>query len=84
MKTPTLKERLIFEAQQNVKTVEDQYNKGVITDGEKYTKIIDIWIHVTEEVAKAMLDDLADDQDGFNPIFVMADSINPSLFDFSA
>ncbi|MCP4711039.1 MAG: DNA-directed RNA polymerase subunit beta', partial [Planctomycetes bacterium] len=52
----------------------DQYNRGVITDGERYNKVIDTWTHTTSEVAEVMFERLGRSQDGFNPIFMMADS----------
>src|SRR5437660_1361670 len=65
--------------------IEDQYNKGLITDGERYNKVVDIWAEVTDRIADEMLRELGTqdvtDQDGkvrripsFNPIFMMADS----------
>lgn len=58
MQVPGRKAELIQEAQQEVGEVDDQYNNGVITNGERKNKVIDIWSKVTEEVAQAMFDDL--------------------------
>jgi DNA-directed RNA polymerase subunit beta' len=76
MKTPSSKAGLIDGARRQVFEVEQQYQDGVITNGERYNKIVDIWAHVTEEIADAMFSELErDEQHGhFNPIFMMADS----------
>jgi DNA-directed RNA polymerase subunit beta' len=76
MKTPSSKAELIEQARRQVFEVDQQYQDGVITNGERYNKIVDIWAHVTEEIADAMFRELeSDEQHGeFNPIFMMADS----------
>ncbi len=87
MKIPENKDELIEQARKEVIAVEKQYREGLITDGERYNKIIDIWAHVTEEVADEMFRVLeAEDRKvmreggngeggrGFNPIYIMADS----------
>ncbi|MFQ6111090.1 MAG: DNA-directed RNA polymerase subunit beta', partial [Nitrospinota bacterium] len=85
MKIPENKDELIEQARKEVIEVEKQYREGLITDGERYNKIIDIWAHVTEEVADEMFRVLeAEDRKvmreggnggrGFNPIYIMADS----------
>ncbi len=76
MKTPSSKSRLIEDARRQVIEVEQQYQDGVITNGERYNKVVDIWAHVTEEIADEMFRELEqDEQHGeFNPIFMMADS----------
>ena len=53
-----------------------QYQDGVITNGERYNKVVDIWAHVTEQIADQMFKELEDGEQGgeFNPIFMMADS----------
>ncbi len=48
--------------------------RGIITDGERYNKIIDIWTHVTGEVAEIMFHKLSLAENGFNPLFMMSDS----------
>ena len=50
------------------------YRAGVITEGERYNRVIDTWTRVTSEVEEVTFEGLAKDQDGFNPIFMMADS----------
>jgi len=74
MLIPDEKERMIKEAQKSVDEVNRQYRKGVITDGERYNKVIDVWTHTTNDVAEVMFNKLAEDRDGFNPVFMMADS----------
>jgi DNA-directed RNA polymerase subunit beta' len=71
---PEQKDVLVEEARDKVEQIQKHYEKGVITDGERYNKIIDTWTHTTSEVAKEMLVELSEDQQGFNPIFMMADS----------
>ena len=58
MQIPRKKQELIEQAQQEVAEVYDQYNNGIITNGERYNKVIDIWSKVTEEVAEAMFSEL--------------------------
>jgi DNA-directed RNA polymerase subunit beta' len=84
MQIPPDKERFIAEANTQVHEIEKQYQEGLITDGERYNKVIDIWATCTERVAGQMLDRLgahreAAQQEGhhapsFNPIYMMADS----------
>ncbi len=85
MKIPAKKEELLNAAYEEVKEIQKQYNEGLITDGERYNKVIDIWAQATEEIAEEMLrelgTDVIKDKDGnerkvpsFNSIFMMADS----------
>ena len=85
MQIPSDKERFIGAASEQVQEIEQQYQEGLITDGERYNKVIDIWAQATEQVAGQMLDrlgtDIVQDEDGqerhvpsFNPIYMMADS----------
>ena len=74
MKIPFRKKEFITEAWKDVEDIESQYKKGIITMGERYNKIIDLWTHVTDRVADAMLKELAEDKKGFNPVFMMVDS----------
>src|SRR5207249_8779740 len=79
MHIPTKKEELITKAQREVNEIEKQYAEGLITNGERYNKVIDIWAHVTEQVANEMMKELGAGGDAraeaaFNPIFMMADS----------
>jgi len=72
--TPPEKQVLIEQAQREVDTIQSQFLRGVITDGERYNKIIDIWTHVTGEVAEIMFGKLSRNEDGFNPLYMMSDS----------
>jgi DNA-directed RNA polymerase subunit beta' len=85
MLIPPRKEKFLDEANKEVQEVMEQYTDGLITDGERYNKVIDIWSQVTEKIADAMLKQLGTEevaaQDGkklrvssMNPIFMMADS----------
>jgi DNA-directed RNA polymerase subunit beta' len=85
MVIPAQKTTLLDRARESVREIEDQYNKGLITDGERYNKVVDIWAEVTDRIADEMLRELAtqtvSDERGqsftissFNPIFMMADS----------
>ncbi len=70
MIVPKEKEGVIKNAKQEVAKVEDQYRKGIITERERYNKIIDVWTHATESLSEAVLKGM----DPFNPVFIMADS----------
>src|ERR671923_257677 len=76
MHIPSSKERHITQAREQVNEVEQQYQDGVITNGERYNKVVDIWAHVTELISEEMFRELeAGEQGGeFNPIYMMADS----------
>ncbi len=74
MVIPESKREILEAADKEVEKITAQYRKGVITDGERYNKIIDVWTHANTDVAKVMFDRLREDQGGFNPIFMMADS----------
>jgi len=85
MKIPEGKEERIALSVEEVKEIQNQYTEGLITDGERYNKVIDIWAKCTEDIAQNMLSKLAVEtftsEDGktaqvssFNPIHMMADS----------
>ncbi|MCA9730489.1 MAG: DNA-directed RNA polymerase subunit beta' [Deferribacteres bacterium] len=74
VKIPAEKVQLLEEATARVESIQKQYENGIITDGERYNKIIDIWTHVTSDIAEKLFQHLEFDQDGFNPIYMMADS----------
>src|SRR5213080_3134639 len=76
MHIPSSKERHIASAREQVNEVEQQYQDGVITNGERYNKVVDIWAHVTELIAEEMFRELEGGEQGgeFNPIYMMADS----------
>jgi len=76
MHIPSSKERHITQAREQVNEVEQQYQDGVITNGERYNKVVDIWAHTTELIAEEMFRELEGGEQGgeFNPIYMMADS----------
>ena len=79
MHIPTKKEALLGRAHKDVSEVERQYGEGLITNGERYNKVIDIWAHVSERIANEMMQEIQagggqGPQDTLNPIFMMADS----------
>ena len=85
MVVPEEKQDILKQAEKEVREIEDQYNSGLVTRGEHYNKVVDIWSHTNELVAKAMMDKLGNEmvkdengewveQQSFNSIFMMADS----------
>jgi len=71
---PDKKEDLIEEARKKVTKIQKRYERGVITNGERYNQVIDTWTQVTSEVGRVMFENLSVSQDGFNPVYMMADS----------
>jgi DNA-directed RNA polymerase subunit beta' len=73
---PPAKEKLIKEAQDKVKEYEQQYLDGLITQGEKYNKVVDVWSNCTEKVADEMMKAIKTPKKGepINPVWMMADS----------
>ncbi len=85
MVVPENKQEILEVAESEVKEIQDQYGSGLVTDGERYNKVVDIWSRTNEQVAKAMMDKLGTDtvkdargkdvkQESFNSIYMMADS----------
>src|SRR6516164_1206874 len=89
MKIPPRKQEFLDYARKEVAEIENQYLEGLITDGERYNKVIDIWAEVTEKVAGEMMQQISQEevsgeagngkkesrkQPSFNPIYIMADS----------
>jgi len=85
MVVPDEKPGILAEAEAEVKNFQEQYTSGLITNGERYNKVVDIWSHTNDRVAKAMMDKLGSEevvnakgeterQKSFNSIFMMADS----------
>ncbi len=85
MAIPADKEAILARAEQEVKDIENQFNSGLVTNGERYNKVVDIWSHTNDQVAKAMMEELGTDvvkdakgkkvkQKSMNSIFMMADS----------
>ena len=83
---PKRKVELLEQAQKDVQEIEEQYTEGLITDGERYNKVVDIWAQVSEQIAEEMMSEIGaetvtNEETGekkrvpsFNPIFIMADS----------
>jgi len=79
--TPATKTRIIGDAEKEVLKILKRYQKGVITDGERYNSVLDAWTHAREEITKEMMAELEKDtasesrRDGYvNPIYLMAHS----------
>jgi len=70
LKIPKAKEEVLKEAKAEVSKIKEQYHKGIITDKERYNKVIDVWTHATDKVAEFLFKEM----EPFNPIFMMADS----------
>jgi len=62
MKIPTKKEDLIDQANKDVIDVQRQHSEGLITDGERYNKVIDIWADVTERIADELMKELGSEK----------------------
>ena len=84
-KIPSQKTALLEKAEQEVKEIDSQYTSGLVTKGERYNKVVDIWSRTNDQVAKAMMDNLGSEmvtnregqevkQTSFNAVFMMADS----------
>jgi DNA-directed RNA polymerase subunit beta' len=76
MIVPKEKDHEIREAQKQIAEVEKQYRKGIITPGERYNKIVDIWTHCTDQISNVMFRTLQDNQNKreYNPLYLMVDS----------
>jgi DNA-directed RNA polymerase subunit beta' len=85
MVVPEDKGKILSSADAEVKDIQDQYASGLVTDGERYNKVVDIWSRTNDQVAKAMMNKLGTElvvdaagneieQPSFNSIFMMADS----------
>ncbi len=85
MVIPEEKYTILGKAENEVKEIEEQYTSGLVTWGERYNKVVDIWSHTNDQIAKAMMDKLGTEdvvdregntvkQKSFNSIFMMADS----------
>ncbi len=85
MEIPKEKAQILTDAEKEVIEIQSQYASGLVTDGERYNKVVDIWSHANEKVAKVMMDALGTDevidddgvvlkQKSFNSVFMMAES----------
>ena len=71
---PEKKDDILNEAQKEVDDIKNKFDRHILTDGERYNKVIDVWTHATNRVAGTMMDALKTDRQGFNPVYMMADS----------
>ena len=71
---PYEKNNILSEAYDKVEVIKGKYDRHVLTEGERYNKVIDVWTHTTNHVAQAMEDELRKDASGFNPLAMMTDS----------
>jgi DNA-directed RNA polymerase subunit beta' len=85
MVVPESKVEILAVAEAEVKEIQNQYSSGLVTEGERYNKVVDIWSRTNDQVAKAMMDKLGTEtvlnakgkeveQESFNSIYMMADS----------
>ncbi|MFT4629776.1 MAG: DNA-directed RNA polymerase subunit beta', partial [Dinoroseobacter sp.] len=85
MVVPDEKYEIVDEAEGEVKHIQEQYSSGLLTEGERYNKVVDIWTRASENIANKMMDNLGSDkvvdakgdtveQESFNSIYMMADS----------
>src|ERR1700691_2954732 len=85
MVVPQSKAKILATAEKEVKEIQEQYSSGLVTNGERYNRVVDIWSRTNDQVAKAMMEKLGTDevtnykgekvrQKSFNSIFMMADS----------
>ena len=85
MAVPAQKEQLVRAAEQEVKEIEAQYTSGLVTQGERYNKVVDIWGRTADQVGKVMMTELSTEptidrhgkkvrQESFNSVYMMADS----------
>lgn len=71
---PQEKIDLIKKAQREVEEIQERYEMGFITDNERYNQVVDKWTSVTNRVAETLFKALQEDRNGFNPVYMMADS----------
>jgi len=71
---PEAKIQLIEGAQKEVEKARGNYAMGFITENERYNQVIDIWTHINNQVSEVLFESLKQDRDGFNAIYMMADS----------
>ena len=71
---PKEKEALVQDGYAQVEEVMESYNMGLITNNERYNQIIDIWTHTNSKLTQTVLKQLTEDDQGFNPVYMMLDS----------
>ncbi len=71
---PKEKEELVSKGNEEVEGIMAEYNMGLITDNERYNKVIDVWTHVNENLSKVLMKTISSDDQGFNSVYMMLDS----------
>ncbi len=71
---PGEKDKIIESATKEISSIQSKFDRHILTEGERYNKVIDIWTHATNQVAATMMENLKQDDQGFNPVYMMADS----------
>ena len=71
---PDEKDEILNLAQNEVDDIKNKFDRHILTDGERYNKVIDVWTHTANQMAMTMMNALKQDRQGFNPVFMMADS----------
>ena len=71
---PKEKEELVRKGNEEVEGILAEYNMGLITDNERYNKVIDVWTHVNEDLSKVLMKTISNDDQGFNSVYMMLDS----------
>jgi DNA-directed RNA polymerase subunit beta' len=71
---PEAKEKLVKKAYKEIEKITNMHKRGAITSGERYNKVIDTWTTTTSEVTEALFENLAVIDEGFNPVYMMANS----------
>ncbi|MEW6702569.1 MAG: DNA-directed RNA polymerase subunit beta', partial [Bacteroidota bacterium] len=74
MIVPDEKVKLIADSNKKVSEILNEHEQGLITDAERYNKIIDVWTHTSNNVAKSLMERIKTDQSGFNSLHMMVDS----------
>ena len=71
---PKEKEELVRRGNESVEEITNQYNMGLITDNERYNKVIDAWTHVNSDLSNVLMKTISEDDQGFNSVYMMLDS----------
>jgi DNA-directed RNA polymerase subunit beta' len=74
VKIPDAKEELVNKAMEEVMEIQSNADMGFITNNERYNQVIDLWTRVNNQLARILITDLQNDDQGFNPIYMMLDS----------
>ena len=74
VKIPVEKEQLVGKAMEEVLEIQSNADMGFITNNERYNQVIDLWTRVNNQLARVLINDLQNEDQGFNPIYMMLDS----------